>query len=340
MSPTAASHGSMCRIILIRLLLFLGIFLNVFMDSVGLSEVGGFTVSRFPGLNLFALQCNGSHLPSDVRNVQHISLERRSVKTSGDPHIIASLSSVDGVRLEKGHGNANVYVSGKFDVDNIQSTSLTVLLADVSLETDVTYGCKISYIKRGGSLEVTERLLNVTFSDLQSLYKVQPVETKTSHHLQRAAQSTFNETKEGWGTPMILLLTMAILLFILLIICILLIIDRYRDHCKSKKRVDRLARKKNGGKEKAPEMEPRPLPSPPSWTYPEAVGSPTPRSPYNRLRFGGVGRNLKGYDSDASMNYCKPFDDIGEIAQEKPPFQTFGKQSSPIYATTPTILTA
>ncbi|KAH9500291.1 hypothetical protein Btru_073641 [Bulinus truncatus] len=54
----------------------------------------GFTVSRFPGLNMFALQCNGSHLPSDVRSVQHISLERHSLNNDRPPYIIASLSSV------------------------------------------------------------------------------------------------------------------------------------------------------------------------------------------------------------------------------------------------------
>ncbi|CAL1531555.1 unnamed protein product [Lymnaea stagnalis] len=337
---------SMLRILAVRVLFFLGVCVAAFVDSVGLKDSGGFTVSRFPALNHFALQCNGSNLPSDVRSVQHISLERHSLKGGTAPKIIASLSSVDGVRLENSHGSANVYVSGKFDVDNIQSTSLTVLLADGILDADVTYGCKISYIKRGGMLEIAERLLNVSFTDLQSLYKVQTADvTKSSHQLQhRVAQSTFSEVKEGWGTPMILLLTMAILLFVLLIICILLIIDRYRDHCRSKKRVDRLARKKGGSKEKEKEPEPRPLPSPPSWTYPEVIGAPLPRSPYNRLRFASVGRNLRddtGYDSDASMNYCKPFDDLGEATtQEKPPFQTFGKQSSPIYATTPTIISA
>ncbi|KAK0045942.1 hypothetical protein Bpfe_024611, partial [Biomphalaria pfeifferi] len=288
-----------------------------------------FTVSRFPVLNLLALQCNGSHLPSDVRSVQHISLERHSLTNERPPYIIASLSSVDGVRLENSVSNINVYVSGKFDMDNIHATSLTVLLADVSVDPDNTYKCTISYVKRGGSLGLSERLLNVSLTDLQK-YKVQTTAPKQEHHLQKFSQSTLNEIKEGWGTSMYLLLTMAILLFALLIICILLIVDRYRDNCNNKKRK----------KATANEIEPRPLPTPPLWTYPDGNRSQLPRSPYNSLKFEGVKRIAKddtGYDSDGDMNYCMPMDDIASHSKNVP-FKTFGKHS-PIYASTPTILT-
>uniref|UniRef100_A0A0B6ZP49 Uncharacterized protein n=1 Tax=Arion vulgaris TaxID=1028688 RepID=A0A0B6ZP49_9EUPU len=252
------------------------------------SNDAGFAVSRFPGLNLFALQCNGSHLPNDVRSVQYISLERYSPQLDVLPHTIASLSSVDGIRLENSHGNAKVYVSGRFDGDNIQSTSLTVLLADVLLDVKVKYGCKISYIKRDGGLGVTERLLNVSFSDLQSVYMVQSADTKKSHHQQRLAQSTFTETKETWTIPMILLTTMAVLLFALFVVCVLLIADRYRDHCGNRRRMNRMKKSTCDSSDKEAETEPRPLPSPPSWTYPQVIGEPPPRSPYNRLRFGGM----------------------------------------------------
>ncbi|BFZ13704.1 hypothetical protein BsWGS_16743 [Bradybaena similaris] len=263
------------------------IYLVALVDCVRASEGGGFSVSRFPGLNLFALQCNGSHLPSDVRSVQYISLERYSPQPEVPPHIIASLSSVDGVRLENSYGNTNVYVSGRFDGDNIHSTSLTVLLADVILDLKVTYGCKISYIKRGGGLGVTERLLNVSFADLQTLYLLQSDDLEKNHHQQRLAQTPYSETKPAsmiWTTPMILLMTMAILLFALFVVCVLLIVDRYRDHCRNRRRMNRMKRNKCDSKEQEGEAEPRPLPSPPSWTYPQVIGEPPPRSPYNRLR--------------------------------------------------------
>ncbi|BFZ25576.1 hypothetical protein BsWGS_28614 [Bradybaena similaris] len=143
-----------------------------------------------------------------------------------------------------------------------------------------------------------------------------------------------SDTKEVWGTPMILLMTMAVLLFALFVVCVLLIVDRYRDHYRSRRRMNKLERRKGGSKDKEAETEPRPLPSPPAWTYPQVIGAPPPRSPYNRLRFGGVGRNMRddtGYDSDASMHYSKPFDDLGEITQDKP-MQTFGKQLVSLYA--------
>uniref|UniRef100_A0A0B6ZLV5 Uncharacterized protein n=1 Tax=Arion vulgaris TaxID=1028688 RepID=A0A0B6ZLV5_9EUPU len=45
--------------------------------------------------------------------------------------------------------------------------------------------------------------------------------------------------------------------------------------------------------------------------------------------------NDTGYDSESSMHYCKPFDDLEETTPEKPQLQTFGKKSSPMYATPP-----
>ena len=73
------------------------------------------------------------------------------------------LSFSDGLHLENANGNPNIFVSGSFDKDNFRATSLTLL---VTLETDVTYGCRIDFVKRGGRVGFLERRLNNSFAGL------------------------------------------------------------------------------------------------------------------------------------------------------------------------------
>ena len=53
-------------------------------------------------------------------------------------------------------------MSGSLDGDNIQSTHLTILIPLVTMETDVTYGCKITYVTDIGDTKVFDKFMNFT----------------------------------------------------------------------------------------------------------------------------------------------------------------------------------
>ena len=69
----------------------------------------------------------------------------------------------DGIHLENTNGNSNIFVSGSFDNDNFQATSLTLL---VTLEKEVSYGCRIDFVQRGGRVGFLERRVNNSFAGL------------------------------------------------------------------------------------------------------------------------------------------------------------------------------
>ncbi|KAK3781911.1 hypothetical protein RRG08_020599 [Elysia crispata] len=333
----------------------------------------GFTATKVPGLNLISVQCNGSHLPANARSIQNMVLFHYPTQAGAHPYTIASLSSVDGVvRLENpkiletsiatssGTGvmmerrrKSDIYVGGRFVMDDAQQTSLSVLLGPSGYgnykdkENEIVkFECEISYTTKQGRTNITKRFLNVSFAELDNSYHIHPL------------RSLEGETpKEVLDTPMILLITMAILLFFLFVICVLLIVDRYQGQRRQRQRVLRANRKRGSscggeagcrestsmgggaGAEKGEGQGDRPLPAPPSWAYPQVMGVP-PKSPYNRLRVGNDGsyhRDDTGYDSDASMHYSRPLDDLGGTTQEKPHLQTFGKHLPPLYATTPSL---
>ena len=53
-------------------------------------------------------------------------------------------------------------MSGSMDDDNLQSTHLTILIPLVTMETDVTYGCKITYVTNFGDVKTVDKYMDFT----------------------------------------------------------------------------------------------------------------------------------------------------------------------------------
>ena len=132
----------------------------------------GFAVTPYSGPDMLALQCDAKRLPPKVRSLLYIHLVRYDDDGGGGstPRVIASLSH-DGVRIEDDMGLRDLFVSGNISPD-LQASSLTLLILEVNVETEILYGCKISYLKQDASNDIIETKLNVTRSDLDSLTKI------------------------------------------------------------------------------------------------------------------------------------------------------------------------
>ena len=96
----------------------------------------------------------------------------------------------DGVRLMNIQSNSKLYVGGMINPDNARSTFLAILIPKMTMKTDVTYGCWISFVKKTGLPDTIKRKLFVSSEGwfvLSLSTVVDRVELVNGHYFHRFA---------------------------------------------------------------------------------------------------------------------------------------------------------